>query len=100
MVFLTIGAYGLADILRQAFKREPLYISAVAEPGKMGAMTTPDSIAGLERLVGDKKCVFFPTVYVFLNRNPLMIALLRRSSRDYPNRVGLIPSAPYPAINS
>ncbi|KAL5486026.1 hypothetical protein ACEPAI_7070 [Sanghuangporus weigelae] len=72
-VFLKMSAYGVVDLLRQMVRCEPLYISACAEPGKMGAMTTPDSIAGLERLVRDK--------------------------RDYPNRISASSMFEFPFYN-
>jgi dienelactone hydrolase len=44
-------AAGLRDQLGALFGRAPYYIPAVAEPGSLGLMTTPDSKPGFEAIV-------------------------------------------------
>lgn len=50
---LRAGVPGIRDQLRAWRGREPVHVDIVAAPGHAGAMTSPDALPGMERLIVD-----------------------------------------------
>jgi pimeloyl-ACP methyl ester carboxylesterase len=48
---VKITGPALLDTIRQLRHAEPIYVPAAAAPGKVGVMTTPDSLSGMTALV-------------------------------------------------
>lgn len=50
---LRLAPYGLRDQLRAWLNRTPVYVNSAGRPGDTAVMTSPDALAGMERLIAD-----------------------------------------------
>ena len=50
---LRAGVPGIRDLLRARRGREPVHVDIVAAPGHTGAMSSPDALPGMERLIAE-----------------------------------------------
>jgi hypothetical protein len=51
LMSVRLAALGLFDLCRAALGRQPYYIPAAGRPGTVAAMTTPDAVPGMNRLI-------------------------------------------------
>jgi hypothetical protein len=48
---VRLGIAACKDIMRMVFRRDPYYVDIVAAPGELGAMTAPNALEGVLKLI-------------------------------------------------